>query len=99
MRVARESELELKLELTHAELQRVRAHPVLGSLSIGEPETRTLRSIYFDTPDYRLKALGISFRLRSEGDGWLQTIETEADGGSGTSRGRHGRGQGRAAGT
>src|SRR5215471_14222212 len=71
MSVARESELELKLE----ELQRVRAHPALGNLAIGEPVRQTLRSIYFDTPDYRLRALGIAFKLRAEGDRWLQTVE------------------------
>ena len=76
MSVARQSEMELKLELTHAELQRVRAHPALGSLAVGEPVTHTLRSIYFDTPDYRLRALGISFRLRSEGESWRQTVAT-----------------------
>jgi inorganic triphosphatase YgiF len=81
MRAGRESELELKLELTHAELQRVRAHPALESLAVGEPETHTRRSIYFDTPDHRLKALGISFRLLSEGNGWLQTIQTGTSGG------------------
>ena len=75
MSVARENELEFKLELTHEELQRVRAHPALGTLAVGEPVTRTLRSIYFDTPDYRLRALGISFRLRSDGDRWLQTVK------------------------
>jgi triphosphatase len=75
MSLARESELELKLELTREELQRVRAHPALGNLAVGEPVRRTLRSIYFDTPDYRLRALGIAFRLRSEGEVWLQTVE------------------------
>ncbi|HSR82041.1 MAG TPA: CYTH domain-containing protein, partial [Hyphomicrobiaceae bacterium] len=67
----------LKLELTREELQRVRAHPALGSLAVGEPVRRTLRSIYFDTPDYRLRTLGLAFRLRSEGEGWLQTVETD----------------------
>jgi inorganic triphosphatase YgiF len=86
MSVARQSELELKLELTREELQRVCAHPALDSLSVGEPVTRTLRSIYFDTPDYRLRALGISFRLRSEGDRWLQTVETSARGANGASK-------------
>src|SRR5262245_51221818 len=75
MSVARESELELKLELTREELQRVRTHPALGNLAVGEPVRQTLRSIYFDTPDYRLRALGIAFRLRSEGERWLQTVE------------------------
>jgi len=77
MSVARESELALKLELTREELQRVRVHPALGSLGVGEPVRRTLRSIYFDTPDYRLRTLGVAFRLRSEGERWLQTIETD----------------------
>src|SRR5215475_7607443 len=75
MSVARESEFEFKLELTREELQRVRTHPALGNLAVGEPVRQTLRSIYFDTPDYRLRALGIAFRLRSEGERWLQTVE------------------------
>jgi inorganic triphosphatase YgiF len=65
---------ELKLELTPQELQRVGAHPALGDLTVGKPVTRTLRSIYFDTPDHRLRAQGMSLRLRSIGDRWLQTI-------------------------
>ena len=85
MSVARESELELKLELTHEELQRVRAHPALGNLAIGEPVRQTLRSIYFDTPDYRLRALGIAFKLRSEGDRWLQLVEAGGADARGTS--------------
>ena len=87
MSVARESELELKLELTHEELQRVRAHPALGNLAIGEPVRQTLRSIYFDTPDYRLRALGIAFKLRAEGDRWLQLVEAGgADAGGSSNR-------------
>ena len=58
---------ELKVELTRDQLQRMRWHPALGDLAAGEPVTRNLRSIYFDTPDHRLRALGISLRLRSEG--------------------------------
>jgi len=75
MSVARERELELKLELTHDELLRVGSHPALGGLTVGEPVTRTLRSIYYDTPDHRLRAQGISFRLRTDGEGWLQTVK------------------------
>jgi inorganic triphosphatase YgiF len=75
MSLGRERELEFKLQLTHAELKRVRSHPALGNLSAGAPVTRTLRSIYFDTPDHRLRAQGLSLRLRSDGNGWLQTIK------------------------
>ena len=75
MSFARESELELKIELTRDQLQRMRWHPALGDLAAGEPVTRNLRSIYFDTPDHRLRALDISLRLRSDGERWLQTVK------------------------
>lgn len=75
MSLARQSELELKLELTRDQLRRVQLHPALGDLAVGEPVTRTLRSIYYDTPDHRLRALGISFRLRSDGESWRQTVK------------------------
>jgi triphosphatase len=71
-------ELELKLELTPQELQRVGAHPALGALTVGAPVTRTLRSIYFDTPDHRLRAQGMSLRLRAIGDRWVQTIKSSS---------------------
>jgi inorganic triphosphatase YgiF len=69
-------ELELKLELTSEELQRLGAHPALEPLTVGHPVTQTLRSIYFDTPDHRLRAHGIALRLRStDGGQWLQTVK------------------------
>jgi inorganic triphosphatase YgiF len=69
-------ELELKLELTPKELQRIAAHPGLEPLTVGKPQTHTLRSIYFDSPDHQLRAQGISLRLRSsDGGEWVQTIK------------------------
>jgi inorganic triphosphatase YgiF len=79
-------EFELKLELTPEELQRVNEHPALRGLTVGEPTTRTLRSIYFDTPDQRLRAAGISLRLRFDGEKWQQTVKTEAGVTSGVSQ-------------
>jgi inorganic triphosphatase YgiF len=75
MRSVPEKELELKVELTPQELQRVGASPALEDLTVGKPVTRTLRSIYFDTPDHRLWARGISLRLRAIGDRWVQTVK------------------------
>ena len=69
-------ELELKLELTPKELQRIAGHPGLDLLTVGKPETHTLRSIYFDSPAHQLRAQGISLRLRSrDGGEWVQTIK------------------------
>jgi inorganic triphosphatase YgiF len=67
--------LELKLELTREELLRVRARSSLPRLTMGEPVTRKLRAIYFDTPDHRLHAQGLSLHLRFDGGGWLQRVE------------------------
>src|SRR5262245_66634322 len=75
MRGVAGKELELKLNLTPEQLQRVGAHPALESLTVGRPVTHTLRSIYFDTPDHRLRAQGISLRLRAIGDQWVQTVK------------------------
>ena len=75
MRSVTGKELELKLELTPQELQRVGSNPALEDLTVGKPVTRTLRSIYFDTPDHRLRARGISLRLRAIGDRWVQTVK------------------------
>jgi triphosphatase len=80
MRVAERRELELKLQLTRDELGRVRAHPALPDLTVGAPVMRTLRAIYFDTPDHRLRASGISLFIHSEGSGWLQRVEKVVDG-------------------
>jgi triphosphatase len=70
-------EFELKLELTPEELKRVDGHPALHDLTVGQPVTRTLRSIYFDTPDQRLRIEGVSLRVRSSGAGWIQTVKSQ----------------------
>ncbi len=68
-------ELELKLELTPDELQRVNANPALLSVTVGAIATQSIRSIYFDTPDQRLRRADISLRVRSYGDSWVQNVK------------------------
>ena len=73
------SEIELKFlldELTSSELgARVKAL----KLANGRPKTRTLRSIYLDTPEHALKKAGIALRLRRDGRRWIQTVKTKAE--------------------
>ena len=73
------SEIELKFlldELTSSDLwARVKA----SKLASGGPRTRTLRSIYLDTPEHALKKAGIALRLRRDGRRWIQTVKTKAE--------------------
>jgi inorganic triphosphatase YgiF len=69
-------ELEVKLELTPQELERIGSHPALEPLTVGKPATETLRSIYYDTRDHRLRAHQLVLRLRArDGGQWTQTVK------------------------
>ena len=67
-------EIELKLEVAPAELEKVLAHPLLSDRSDGSA-TQTLHSTYFDTPEHTLQQAGISLRVRRNGDQFIQTIK------------------------
>jgi len=70
-------ELELKFELTAEELRRLRRSAVLRAATATPPVTRSLRTVYFDTPDHRLHSKGASLRVRRLGTRWLQTVKIE----------------------
>lgn len=68
-------EVELKFELAKDALR-----DVLAALDARYPEAersgwKTLRSIYFDTEDHRLRAAGLALRLRAGPEGWVQTVK------------------------
>jgi inorganic triphosphatase YgiF len=46
----------------------------------GAGPAQLLHAVYFDTPDGRLAAAGMSLRLRREDRRWLQTVKGPADG-------------------
>lgn len=43
---------------------------------VGAAKTRTLRSIYYDTPDHALRNASIALRMRRDGRRWIQTVKT-----------------------
>ncbi len=49
-----------------------------SKLAHGAPVTRTLRSIYLDTPEHALNKAGIALRLRRDGRRWIQGVKTRA---------------------
>ena len=65
-------ELELKVELSKSDVQRLGSELPVDDLSVGPAKTKKLRTVYFDTPKHDLHAAGISLRLRRQNSGWLQ---------------------------
>ncbi|MEM9045988.1 MAG: CHAD domain-containing protein [Pseudomonadota bacterium] len=68
-------EIELKLELDAATLDRVRRCRWPANFRPEKPVTRNLRTIYFDTSDFRLAEAGMALRLRKVGRRWIQTVK------------------------
>ncbi|MGZ9409865.1 MAG: CYTH domain-containing protein [Methylocystis sp.] len=72
------SEIELKLLLDKKMSSEIWARLKASNLAHGAPVTRTLRSIYLDTPDHALNKAGIALRLRRDGRRWIQGVKTRA---------------------
>jgi triphosphatase len=80
-------EIELKLELAPAEIDRLLTHPILGRARPTPKQGGTLHAVYFDTEDEALRQAGLSLRIRRRGQDRVQTIKAERK-----ARDRHGEG-------
>ena len=85
MELSPSTEIELKL---HVPLDRVAA--VEHALRDRVRATRThLQAAYYDTPDERLAAAGLAWRVRREGRRWVQTLKSSELNGDGMHREEH----------
>ncbi|HUW73222.1 MAG TPA: CYTH domain-containing protein, partial [Methyloceanibacter sp.] len=66
-------EIELKLAFDPGIAQRILSHQILADATA--PATCELISIYYDTTDGVLHKAGVFLRVRSTGDGYVQTIK------------------------
>ena len=69
------SEIELKFVVDAQTTSQLWARVKALNLANGRRITRTLRSIYHDTPDHALKKAGIALRLHRDGRRWIQTVK------------------------
>lgn len=68
-------ETELKIVLDEALERRLREGLARSGLAKGNPRTASLRSVYYDTHDHKLREAGIALRLRKDGRRWVQTVK------------------------
>src|SRR5262245_41785113 len=73
------SEIELKFLLDEASSKALLSRVKASKLASKGPTKKTLRSIYFDTPDHALRKAEIAFRLRRDGRRWIQTVKTNGE--------------------
>ncbi len=66
-------EIEIKLSLDPADIDTVRAHPLLCNLPV---ITQDLQNTYYDTPSLDLHAKRMALRFRKKGNQWLLTVKT-----------------------
>jgi inorganic triphosphatase YgiF len=77
------AEIELKLWLRREDAE---AFASLARLKRARPHQEQLRTIYFDTPDFKLARKGVALRVRRVGQRWLQTLKTEGERSGGLSK-------------
>ncbi|MBO6947962.1 MAG: CYTH and CHAD domain-containing protein [Rhodospirillales bacterium] len=82
-------EFELKFSAEPKDLQRFKKAVNAAGKNRRQWPKKTLVSRYFDTDDLRLRALGVSVRLRSNGEKVVQTIKARAGNSGGGLMDRH----------
>ncbi|SNT27747.1 Inorganic triphosphatase YgiF, contains CYTH and CHAD domains [Noviherbaspirillum humi] len=68
-------EIELKLLINPADVEKFRELALLRQYAPHEPVREALETTYYDTPDLDLWRTLAALRLRRTGDGWLQTFK------------------------
>ncbi|WP_372423920.1 CYTH and CHAD domain-containing protein [Salinarimonas chemoclinalis] len=68
-------EVELKLELAPADWKRLSRQTTLAPALAAAPKAKRMEATYFDTPDGRLRANGVSLRIRRTGAARVQTAK------------------------
>lgn len=76
-------EIELKLTVCKHHVESLKKHPLLQSDKVTDLGAKTLKNIYFDTPEHALSGEKVALRIREKAGCYIQTLKTSgsADGG------------------
>lgn len=70
------TEVEVKLAFPAEARRAVERHPLLVAHKRGRATHRELYSVYYDTPDERLRKARMALRVRRDGNRWVQTLKS-----------------------
>ncbi len=76
-----DQEIELKLTAERESLSEAWTSRLLATRA-GHEAVKQLETVYYDTPDQRLRRRGLALRVRKDGTRFTQTVKTEANGAS-----------------
>jgi inorganic triphosphatase YgiF len=79
-------EIEIKLTIDAAYLDRILSHPLLVRYAEGPPLHLQLFNTYYDTPALALHAHRMALRVRRDGHRFVQTLKTRGESRNGLSR-------------
>ena len=68
-----ENEIEIKLKASPETLRRIAESDLVQDLAAGPIQVKQLETRYFDTPQFTLRNLDLTLRMRNKGDNWIQT--------------------------
>lgn len=70
-------ETELKLLIDPSAVPALKRHPALARVAASAQRSQRLENLYFDTPDRRLRRIGIVWRVRRIDGAWVQTVKAD----------------------
>ena len=91
------TEIELKLAIAPEDVGRLAKSALLAAATRSKPTTRTVYSVYYDTPEHDLAHRGMALRLRKVGGALGADVEDRRHGPGRIARTRRVRGSGRSA--